>query len=895
MTEGDDTISGNPWAETLSGLGGGDSIYGFGSNDLLLGGEGDDLLDGGDGADTLNGGGGRDTANYAASAVAVTIVLASGLALGGQAAGDVLLDIENVTGSAQADSLVGSAGDNRLAGGNGTDSVEGGQGGDTLLGGGGSDSVSGGDGDDLFLEDISQNDTLHGGAGRDTLSFATLVDVVGVGASLVEGGFAGAALGDVYLGMEDLVGSALADTLTGNGLANLLAGGAGNDVISGLNGADTILGEGGNDSLLGGGGDDLLIGGAGLDTLRGGPGNDTYEVEDAGDLPIEGPNQGFDTVRTALNWTLGINLEGLVLLPGALTGTGNNLDNLIEGNALSNTLTGNAGNDTLRGGAGDDTARGGNGNDRLEGGPGNDRLEGGLGWDTIVSPFLLEEVALRRLLSGALLMTDPAGADLLFSIEELQLGEVTWKIAPAVVPIGPSTPWNLRVTRLDGPAGSGFGSAVGSAGDADGDGRPDLLVGAPGFNGGDGASWLVWGRQGGFGTNFSLTDGSVRFISDALSGAQAGRWVGGFGDTDGDSYDDVGIGLPLLPFLEQGSLAPQPVDGVVSLLRGRTRSDFAVVGESAGFLTDGTSNTVAFGEAVTGQVGDVNVAAGDLNGDGLADIGIGGKAASGYVSILLGSQNRLKQIGLADGSVTRISTGLTGIDQGTSLGGGGDVNADGFDDLVIGSPGVNGGAGGAWVLLGKANGWGGTISLGAGAGFVTISPTVAGDQLGRAAAVIGDWNGDGIDDFAIGAPGNNGARGSVFIVPGGSLTSPLNLTTAPGVVRFNGVDALDGAGSRLSRAGDVNGDGYADLLVGGGNGDAWLVLGRPTATTVAVQSLATPGVIKFEGTDGFFGRSVAGAGDVDGDGLDDVIVGQSSFNAGAGAAWIIHGDHWLGV
>jgi hypothetical protein len=213
---------------------------------------------------------------------------------------------------------------------------------------------------------------------------------------------------------------------------------------------------------------------------------------------------------------------------------------------------------------------------------------------------------------------------------------------------------------------------------------------------------------------------------------------------------------------------------------------------------------------------------------------------------------------------------------------------------VIGAPGV-GNTGRAWVMFGKGSGWGGTQTLGSGTGFVTMDGAGLGDSFGSSATVVGDMNGDGLDDFAVGAPNADVGSGNVYIVLGRSTAFPatLPLTSANGVFRFEGVDAFDGAGRRLSRAGDVNGDGYADLLVGGAFGEAWLILGRPTFA--ASQLLSGTGVIEFEGTDSFFARSISGVGDVDGDGLDDLLVGQASFNSFAGAAWVIHGERWLGI
>jgi len=144
--------------------GGGNDVVGGGAgDDVLYGGDGDDTLTGGVGADKLDGGDGIDTENYSGSGEGVTVTLGNATAQsGGEAAGDTLSGIENVTGSAQADTLTGDAGDNVLTGGAGDDTLSGGAGNDTLLGGDGDDTLTGGAGDD----------TLDGGTGHDTAVFS---------------------------------------------------------------------------------------------------------------------------------------------------------------------------------------------------------------------------------------------------------------------------------------------------------------------------------------------------------------------------------------------------------------------------------------------------------------------------------------------------------------------------------------------------------------------------------------------------------------------------------------------------------------------------------------------------------------------------------------------------
>ena len=183
--------------------------------------------------------------------------------------------------------------------------------------------------------------------------------------------------------------------IVGTAASELLAGGDGADTIFGGGGADTVLGAGGNDKIYTGGGNDrinagfgndYIDGGAGVDTMIGGQGDDTFIVDTLSDQIIEFANQGFDTVRTALtSYSLGGNLEGLTHLGDtAFKGTGNLLDNRLEGAGGNDTLLGGAGHDTIYGQAGNDRLEGGVGNDKLFGGAGNDTMLGGDGNDLFV-------------------------------------------------------------------------------------------------------------------------------------------------------------------------------------------------------------------------------------------------------------------------------------------------------------------------------------------------------------------------------------------------------------------------------------------------------------------------------------------------------------------------------
>jgi Ca2+-binding RTX toxin-like protein len=339
-----DTIVGSFLSETIVGLAGGDRLWGGAGDDVVFGKEGhdrlygesgddnligeggDDYLVGGRGADLLQGGSGNDTVSYEGSNRGVQIDLATGRAAGGHADGDVLLDIENVGGSSFADRLAGDAGRNILFGGDGNDVLYGSEGADVLDGGAGIDTVD------------------YAGAGGS-----------GFTASLHHFGWnTGAAAGDRYANVENLILGDGSDWGYGNALANKIYGRGGNDTLFGMAGNDVLFGEDGDDNLIGGDGSDHLFGGVGADLLQGGAGFDYVRYDEA-NYP------GFVVSLGNPDWNTGpaagdqfVSIEGLIMSSGNDTAYGGAGDNVIYGRAGDDTLYGLAGRDTLYGEAGAD-------------------------------------------------------------------------------------------------------------------------------------------------------------------------------------------------------------------------------------------------------------------------------------------------------------------------------------------------------------------------------------------------------------------------------------------------------------------------------------------------------------------------------------------------------------
>ncbi len=450
-------------------------------------------------------------------------------------------DIITINGT-NGDTLNGGAGNDQLNGGDGNDTLNGGLGNDTLNGGTGDDAMDGGAGNDTYVVD-SALDTV-------TESLAGATGGVDTVQSAVT--FSLATLGNVehltLTGTDNING-------TGNALTNILTGNSGNNQLTG--GA-------GNDTLVGGLGNDVLDGGTGNDSMAGGLGDDTYVRDSATDVITEGLTAGTDTVQSALNYTLGANVENLELTGTAVTGTGNALNNSLTGNSGNNTLTGLAGNDTLNGGDGNDTLNGGLGNDQLHGGAGNDSLIGDVGQDIVNGEAGDDQITM--LVTAGNVDTIDAGADTDLLILSGVVGGnglvvVDLSAADQVVSIAGDPNRDTQVqTGFEGVNGALLGSAMtvtGSTGD-------NVIIGSNGadtIDGGDGQDTLLGGAG-----NDTLNGGTG---NDVLNGGTGNdSMTGGAGDDTyvidslldvitegvGDANDTVQINrtvdLTQAPFLE---------------------------------------------------------------------------------------------------------------------------------------------------------------------------------------------------------------------------------------------------------------------------------------------------------------------------------------------------------
>ncbi|WP_296583402.1 calcium-binding protein [Xanthobacter sp.] len=340
--DGSDTIHGGTGADYIQGGNDADALYGDDGADTIKGNDGDDVLVGGAGADILDGGAGSDTASYATDTAGVTVNLLTGLASGGEAAGDQISNIETLLGGSGNDSLTGNASSNTLNGGAGADTLNGGEGDDLIIGGAGADIMDGGAGIDTLSYDGS------------TTAIKVALGEAGVQATSNDTVTTADDYGDKFTNFENVIGGTKVDTISGNSLDNVLSGGAG---------ADTISGGFGNDTIIGGAGADIMDGGAGIDTLSY-DGSTTAIKVALGEAGVQATSSSILSTTDDYGDKF-INFENVI--------GGTKADN-ITGNSLNNVLSGGDGTDTISGGAGDDLIIGGAGADTMDGGTGIDTL-----------------------------------------------------------------------------------------------------------------------------------------------------------------------------------------------------------------------------------------------------------------------------------------------------------------------------------------------------------------------------------------------------------------------------------------------------------------------------------------------------------------------------------------
>jgi len=422
-------------------------------------------------------------------------------------------------------------------------------------------------------------------------------------------------------------------------------------------------------------------------------------------------------------------------------------------------------------------------------------------------------------------------------------------------------------------------------------------------------------------------------IDGAAAGDYSGRAVASAGDINGDGFDDVIVSAHGSDINGNNSGAAYVIFGKAGGIPAHV--ELSSLHAADGFRIDGVGAGNETGIAVA--------SAGDVNNDGLADIIIGAptssphgfQSGSAYVVFgrASGFHSALELSSLNGNNGFHITGAAAGDLAGTSVNSAGDINGDGFADIIIGAPGADRGSsnvGKSYVVFGHASGFGANLSLSAldGTNGFDWYGTGKGNYSGFSVSSAGDFNGDGFADFLIGAPDASPGGGVRF----GSSAAPTPAATAgvsyvvfgspyefyydtpllsiAGVNGFhiNGAAAGDSSGLSVASAGDVNGDGFGDLIVGafgadnGGNGSgsSYVILGKDTgysASDIQLSALDGKNGFRIDGAKAgdASGFSVSSAGDVNGDGYDDLIVGAFGADPGghqiAGAAYVVFGKH----
>ena len=497
-------------------------------------------------------------------------------------------------------------------------------------------------------------------------------------------------------------------------------------------------------------------------------------------------------------------------------------------------------------------------------------------------------------------------------------------------PLSEPFPAVLELSDLDGVIGFTIpglnpgertGFSVARAGDVNGDGHDDIIVGAYRASVG-GRTYVIFGRAEGNAfpsqLDLSVLDGTNGFRVDGFDAfGQSGFSVAAAGDINRDGVDDIIIGDPggsraFVVFGRASAIDPFPPTISLSGLDG-----------TDGFRMDGMDRFTFAGIRVA--------AAGDINGDGIDDVVVGDNSATiagigasaGVCYVVFGRDTgamgpfpatlKLDHLDGQDGFA------IHAVNQWDRLGlcaGVGDINHDGIDDLALGAPGADpggrNGAGAAYVVFGKNTVTSGPFpakfhlaDLDAIDGFVMegLNPH---DMVGPVASA-GDVNLDGIDDLLVGAPGGYGQTYVIFgrdEALSGGFGETLNLDSLDGEIgfRLTGIERPYGSGSTISGGGDINGDGIDDIIIGTRlPNESHVVFGRSAAAGSVFPS--TLSLADLDGRQGFTmdgitpydhaGRAVASAGDINGDGMPDVIVGASRADPDgrllAGQAFVVFG------
>ena len=807
---------------------------------------------------------------------------------------------DTLTGNSDSDTIDGLAGDDTIDGGAGHDFLNGGEGNDTIYGGPngtlfpdvirdgpGDDTVFGGDDEDWVYGSLG-NDSYDGGTGgwndNDWVIYSDALAGILVDLRLTAeqvrsiGGADAAGIGiDTLTDIETVIGSEFADTMyAGTGVGNVrLHGAGGNDTLYGSADHNVLSGGSGNDFIDGGAGSDqadfagatsgahvsLLLTGAqdtgeGIDTIlnvEGLSGSvfDDVLVGNDGSGTFFGGLGGNDQIFAGGGDDYIETISGTSLIDG---GDGNDViqagwsDDVILGGAGNDLILGGDGNDRIDGGEGNDSLNGDEGDDLLISGPGNGRLDGGSGTDTADYSAAPTWVTVALLNNQALHGVSPSSDDYytneLVGIENVTGGN-----------FGDSLTGDWDDNRLDGGSGNdglvgwwGNDVLMGGAGDdlLYGGADADVLTGGTGNDIFQDSAWDLSGdtiTDFGVGDRIVITDATLANFTFTRSGTTL-NYTGGSltlsaaisGTIVASAASGGGVQLTIQAAITNDARNDFNGDGRSDILWGNVGDVSAFnnwLGQANGGLSNNSANFTAYLGAGWQAFG-----IGDFNGDGRDDVlwGTSGPDASLFTNWL----------GQANGGLTDNSANMyTFLGAGWEVAGIGDFNGDGRDDVLWGK------AGNVSVFtnwLGQANG-----------GLSDNSANMFA-YLGSGWKVVGtgDFNGDGRDDILW---GNSGPNASLF-------TNWLGQTNGGLVDNSANMYTFLGPEWHVAATGDFNGDGRDDILWARDGGAFTNWLGQTNGGFVDNSA----NFFAFLGA----GWQVAGVGDYNGDGRDDILWRNSS-------------------
>ncbi len=503
-------------------------------------------------------------------------------------------------------------------------------------------------------------------------------------------------------------------------------------------------------------------------------------------------------------------------------------------------------------------------------------------------------------------------------IEHLE--QRTLLTAPNPVDLGSLNPSSTNPAgfRVNGAETSaGVGESISRVGDINGDGFEDFVLTGPGVDS-SGDAYVVFGNPGSFSATLSVDDltGDNGFRVDDVGEVPI---ASDLGDVNGDGFSDFGL----------ASGTPYQSGGSVWVIFGRasfgTSLDLSALDGSDGFRLDDSGGT--------NSVNSLS-AAGDFNGAGLDDVIVGAPSVTyeqaGRAYVVFGKASgfnpaiNLDSLTTSDGFRMFSNATRAGY-AGTSVAGAADINGDGFDDVVVGD--YYDDQGRAYVVFGRSAAVTAPIDL------TTLSSAdgfrIVGDYVGRVVDTLGDINGDGFADLiataSYASAGGKYSVGEAYVIFGQSepVTNPISVASLNGSdgFRIPGDNSYDYIGKAASGVGDINGDGLDDILIGApnaeynssnevqiGTGRAYVLFGQttdfPADVNLRITTESNPDATAYlDGENGFrldgevrgdyAGQAVSGAGDINGDGFEDLLIGAPKVNVGlnftVGTGYVVFG------